>query len=233
MASHPEILAIRRYAPAVLACVLLGTGAGGALVVLTPKQYESRVVVFVAAARTPDGGSVYDRALFAQDRVRSYVPLVASPLVMDRVARSLQLTESPLELGTKLTVTAAPDTVLLSITVRESTPRLAQLVASETARQFTAFVTTLEGESGGAPTVSLTVTRPAQFEAAAVLPRRGLDLWLGAFLGGALGMVVTALRRRWAVATEPADRSPSVEEVTATALVSHPVRLPEVRVVEP
>ncbi|MDX6267133.1 MAG: tyrosine-protein kinase [Frankiales bacterium] len=243
MAAHPEVLAIRRHAPVVLACVLIGAVSAGVLVYRTPHKYASNVVMFVAATSTPDGGSANDRALFAQGRVRSYVPLVSSPPVMDRVIRSLQLTDDAAQLASKVTVTAPPDTVLLSITVREDTARLAQLVASETARQFTAFASELEGTDAGRPTVQLTVTRPAQFNPSPVAPRTGLDIWLGAFFGGAVGLTVTALRRRWEM-SEVAEVSevtpapdptaePRAAAVAAPSRLGHPGRIPPARPMKP
>jgi succinoglycan biosynthesis transport protein ExoP len=243
MAAHPEVLAIRRHAPVVLACVLIGAVSAGVLVSRTPHKYASSVVMFVAATSTPDGGSANDRALFAQGRVRSYVPLVSSPPVMNGVIRALQLTDDDAQLASKLTVTAPPDTVLLTITVREDTPRLAQLVASETARQFTSFVSTLEGTDAGQPTVQLTVTRPAQLNRSPVSPRAGLDIWLGAFFGGAVGLTVTALRRRWQVsdvadareaagALDP-NREPRAASVAADPRLGRPGPMPPARPMKP
>lgn len=225
MTAHPEVRLLRRHAMTVLACATLGAVSGAAYVRSVEPVYEATVVLFVSATQTPSGGGVYDRARFAQERVTSYVALVPSPPVLLPVLSVLDLPGTPAELAARLTVTAAPGTVLLRITAEADDPAEAALVANETATSFAGFVSQLEGADDGVPSVDLLVTQPAVVDAAPVRPRVRLDVGLGVFFGLLVGLVVAALRQRWTVdEREPAASEPDTGSDVPTVASHRPVK---------
>jgi capsular polysaccharide biosynthesis protein len=196
---HNEVRVLRRNALIVVASVAVGAVAALTITSEMPHSYTSEADLFVQATASANAGGVYDRALFAQNRVKSYVPLVTNPQVMAQVAASLRLNSAPDELARKITVTSPPDTVLLTIVVKASSASAARDIANETARQFISFATALEGAGGdaGSKAVQLRLTKPATLPGSPSSPRPRLNLALGLFLGLVVGLGVAALRERW------------------------------------
>ncbi|MCW2779514.1 MAG: capsular exopolysaccharide family [Frankiales bacterium] len=208
MAEHAEVRMLRRNALPVLACAVLGAATGYGYVQRAQPSFQSTVVLFVSATQTPSGGGEYDRARFAQERVVSYVPLVVSPPVLQPVINELHLDDSPADLAHRLTVTAAPGTVLLRISAQADDAAGAMRTANATATSFASFVGRLEGTDDGNPSVDLLVTQSASLDAEQVSPRPRLDVGLGLFFGLLVGLVAATLRQRWTVADAPLETSP-------------------------
>jgi succinoglycan biosynthesis transport protein ExoP len=194
---HNEVRVIRRNALLVIASLAVGSVAALSITSQMPRTYTSEADLFVSASNTANSGGVYDRARFAQDRVKSYVPLVTNPQVMAEVAGSLGLNTTPDDLANKITVSSPPDTVLLKIVVTSASAAAARDIANETARQFTTFVSALEGSDAGSKAVQLRITKPANLPGSASSPRPLLNLGLGLFLGAVVGLSIAALRERW------------------------------------
>lgn len=196
---------IRRHASLVVACTVAGVISALVLVWQTPRTYESHAEIFVAATHTASSGGVYDRARFAQERVKSYVPLVTNARVLTAVANDLGLGRTVTELAAEVTVRAIPDTVLLAITVQDGSASRAQAIANGIATQFVSFATQLEGTDEGTPAVGLSVTKPAELSSSPSSPRTNVDLLAGLFVGLMVGLVTAALRQRWSSHDDPAD----------------------------
>lgn len=228
MAAHAEVRVMRRNALLVLACVAAGAGTALAVTATSTRVYQSEAEVFVAAGHTANAGGVYDRARFAQERVKSYLPLVTSPTVMAEVVRQLGLPIAPDRLVEKVTVSAAPDTVLIRISARDTSAKQAQGIANATAAQFAKFASTLEGQDEGAASVELRITKPAEQSRSPVSPRPRYNFALGLFLGAVTGLAVAALRERWS----PTGPSPDPDQRSTALTVEPPERPTDVPVDE-
>jgi capsular polysaccharide biosynthesis protein len=202
-ALHNEVQVIRRNALLVLASIAVGAVAALTITSQMTRTYTSEADLFVSASNTANSGGVYDRARFAQDRVKSYVPLVTNPQVMAEVAGSLGLNTTPDQLASKIAVSSPPDTVLLKVVVKASTAAASRDIANETARQFTTFVSALEGSDAGSKSVQLRITKPANLPGSASSPRPRMNVALGLFLGLVVGLSVAALRERWRTGAPP------------------------------
>jgi succinoglycan biosynthesis transport protein ExoP len=208
---------VRRHGLVVLACAAAGVVTALALASQTPRTYQSESEVFVAAGKTPNGGGLYDRGRWAQERVKSYVSLVTSPTVMESVVTKLGLPMTPAALADRVTVTAPPDTVILRIAARDTSSTTAQSIANATATEFVKFAINLEGTDEGTPLVELRITEPAEVSTSPVTPRTEYEAALGLMIGAAAGLTVAALRERLEAEPEPGE-----EPRSPMAVVSEP-----------
>ena len=127
----------------------------------------------------------------------------------------LGLTESVDSVQNKIRVSVPPNSVLLNVTVRDRSPRLAKAIAESLGDQLPTLVDGLEGEAGKRSPVDVTVTRPARLPADPVSPRKPIYLALGALIGLAVGVGGAALRS----GLDRRIRSPAVASATARAPV--------------
>lgn len=180
----------------ILLVVLLSVGAAAGLTFSATPIYEARAQLFVSTS----GAAVNDAGLafggqFAQQRVKSYTEIVASPRVTKAVIDELNLTLSPDELADKISADAPVGTVLIDIFVRDDSPEMAQNIANAVARTFAEVASDLE-QPEGSPTspVKVSVVRTASLPTDPVLPRTTVNLLLGVLVGLTVGVGAAVLR---------------------------------------
>jgi capsular exopolysaccharide synthesis family protein len=182
----------------VLLCMLLGSAAAAAVTLLTAPTYRSETDVFVTVGETDNGGSVHDRALFATDRVKSYVPLVTSPAVMAGVKQRLGRPESVGELARVVRAENATGTVLLTITADGRSSAEAQQLTAATAQELARVVGAVEAGTPGSPSpVSMRVVPPVAGDSPPVSPRPLFNLFMGTMTGLAVGAASVVISRRF------------------------------------
>jgi polysaccharide biosynthesis transport protein len=189
----------------VLLCTLLGSVAAVLVTLFTPSTYRSDVKVFVTVANADNGG-IHDRALFATERVKSYVPLVTSPVVMGPVKQRLGRSESAEQLARKVRAENATGTVLLTLTADGGSPQEAHDLASATAQELATVVSAIEG--GGAAALSpvaLNVVPTAAAEGPPVSPRPVFNLFMGTVVGLAVGVASVVVVRHLDTTVRTAD----------------------------
>ncbi|MGW1024970.1 polysaccharide biosynthesis tyrosine autokinase [Streptomyces sp. NPDC002577] len=209
----------RRW-PTVVVCLLLGIGAGQAATQLIRPVYEARTQLFVATRTGVDTAELNQGQSFSQARVQSYAAIVATRQVTEPVLRELGLRTTPEMLASKISAEVPLNTVLINITVRDTSPSRAARIANAVAERFSAVVERLEtpkrvtepaprasgpaGDGVAAPAavppaeaispVSLGVTQPAGAPTVPVSPRPLLNLVAGILGGLLLGAGFVALR---------------------------------------
>jgi len=191
-----QLLVLRRHwLLIILTAMLGGCLAAGAVYVQQP-VYESTVQLFVStSAGQADVGDLSQGSVFSQQRVKSYVDIVNSPLVMEQVIKKLKLPYSPEELSRNVTASSPLDTVLLDVSVRDTSPDRARDIANAVAASFSAFVGTIETPSSDvASPVRVSVTREAVADLDPVEPNGPLYLVIGFAVGAALGLAYATLR---------------------------------------
>lgn len=186
--------------------VLLGLGGGGAHAFLATPQYAASTTFFIS---TPDLGenvaAAYQGQLLSTQKIKSYIELATGRRIRDEVSRVLGTEVAP---GT-ITATARPDTVLLTITATDPSPRRAKTVVDLVADRFTAVVDEVERPSDPGPAlVAVRKLQDSQLPTEPVSPRQELDLALGFLLGLMAGVGA-------AVARHTLDRSVKSAEVLA------------------
>lgn len=182
----------------IVACLLLGVAAAAAYsIVVTPKYVATtELYVSVRSGDSAVTGDLVQGTNFARQAVTSYVDVVDSAIVLDRVIDELQLDLSSADLAEQVEANSPLNTVLVHIAVTNSDPVLAAEIANATGRNFAdVVVNDLEKPDGEvASLVKIETIQPAVVPAAASSPNVPLNLALGALVGLAIGIGIAVLR---------------------------------------
>ena len=176
---------------------LLSAAVSSMLTARMTPLYASSVTLYVSAqAKTGDLVTAYQGALLSQQEVQSYSDLLGGPMLARTVASDLGLHMTAAHLAGEISTRPIPQTVLLTATVTDPSPRRAQQIAASVGRQFVKLVSALERPPGGGkPTVHVTVVAPAELPASPVSPSRSRNVGLAAALGLLFAIGLTAARR--------------------------------------
>lgn len=115
---------------------------------LSPATYtsSSRVMVTIEGSTT---AAAYQNEEVATRRIRTYIPLVTSGVVAQRVIDKLGLPMSPSELAREISATnVPPKTALIDIKVKDRSPERAQQIADTVATEFIAYTAAIETPTG-------------------------------------------------------------------------------------
>jgi polysaccharide biosynthesis transport protein len=196
------IQALRRSWVAVIALTVLGALVGVTITFLQTPTYVANAQLFVStSAVTKTATDLNQGGTFAQGEVKSYSEVITSPEVLGPVLAHLKLTMSPQALASKVGVTVPLDTVLIELSVKDTSPTRARDIANEIARQSSVMIQALQTPPGlKVSGVKVWVTQWATTPLTPVTPRKKLNLALGLLAGLVLGCCV-------AVARESMDRT--------------------------
>jgi succinoglycan biosynthesis transport protein ExoP len=133
----------RRWWPVGLGA-LIGLVIGVALVIATPKTYTATSTLFLGAPDSTDSTGAYSGDLFSQQRATTYSQLAKSRDLAVKVIDDLALNMTPDELSAKISADQIPKTVLVRLTVKDSSPQRAADIANALATDFTQYIARLE-----------------------------------------------------------------------------------------
>ncbi|MGY1831717.1 Wzz/FepE/Etk N-terminal domain-containing protein [Geodermatophilus sp. SYSU D01180] len=204
--------------------VLLGLAAAAVVLWRATPVYTSTTQVFVSATEVTDLPQAHAAELFAMQRLQSYAELLESERLARGVVEDLGLDETPAEVASRIRVEPIAETVVLTVTVTDSTADRAQALAAAVADEFTEQVATLERPPGVVEAaVQVAVIEPATHDPDPISPDPARDLSLGGGLGLLLGLLAVLLPRRVGRTVDSAD---DVRDATGsrplTALVEDP-----------
>jgi capsular polysaccharide biosynthesis protein len=156
------VAAVRRYR----LTFLLVTGAvfvlGMTSILLSPHKFVSttRLMVSIEGSTT---AAAYQNEEVATRRVSSYIPLLTSGVVTQRVIDKLGLPMTASELADKIDATnVPPKTSLIDVEVTDEWPDRARRIADTLATEFIAYATAMETPTGeDSQKVHTTVVSPA------------------------------------------------------------------------
>lgn len=204
MTLHDYLGILRRSWPLILVASLAGALMALLLSLLMTPQYQAQSQLFVSVKSAGQVTDAYSGGLFVQQRVKSYVDVVDSPAVLDPVIEQLGLDTTYTQLAPNVTAQTPPNTVLLNVSVTDTSPERAAKIANAVATSYAAEIARLEGADGSTPPlrsgngpqvpVQATVIKPAQVPLAPVSPRTSLNVLLGLLLGLLMGVGVAVLR---------------------------------------
>jgi len=184
---------LRRHLLLLAAVFLVCVGAATFLTVRATPQYASSSQLFVSAAGTDGSNSAFQGSQFALQRVKSYANLNRLA-VAQRVVTRLNLDRSPQALAGQVTTSAVPDTVLLTVTVRDSSQREAQRLSQAFSEELVKYVIELESTGEDESSASVSLVGAASTSSSPVSPNPVRNLLLGAALGLVLGAAAATLR---------------------------------------
>ncbi|MDP3894953.1 polysaccharide biosynthesis tyrosine autokinase [Nocardioides sp.] len=178
--------------------LVLGLLCGVGAIATAETLYTATATSFVTVAERVDSsgqGEIFQGSQFAVQRVKSYAPLAKSPDVLGPVIDELGLDVTERELAKRVSVTSAPETVLLDVSVEDRDPVRAALTADAISQRLGTVIEDLEtARDGGPSNVRVSLARPADVPVNPSSPRVLLNLVLGGATGLALGLVGAVLR---------------------------------------
>lgn len=182
----------------IVACLLLGIGVAALYSIVVTAKYQATTQLYVSV-RSGDSaatGDLVQGTNFARQAVTSYVDVVDSAIVLDRVIQDLDLDMSSVELAAQVEASSPLNTVLIHIVVTDSDPALAAEIANAVGTTFAdVVVNDLEKPQGDAPSlVTIKTIQPATVPTSASSPNVPLNLALGGLVGLALGIGIAVLR---------------------------------------
>jgi non-specific protein-tyrosine kinase len=182
----------------VVAVVLGAAGAGG-LWFASPRQYQAHVQLYASYVSPQSGVSAndaYSVLLMSQQRVTSYVELVTSDRVTGEVVRRLGLRESPDELASQITASNPPQTVLIDVTVEDTSPTRVAAVANTVASVVHDVAGELDAPSAptGTGEITMQTVQPAAVPARPSSIGLRTALVLGVLAGAVIGVGAAFLR---------------------------------------
>ena len=174
----------------IVACLLLGIVGAVAATALTPKTYESRISLFIAARLVSDDPSaVYQGTLLSQQRVASYAQLITSDRVLQQTITTLGLDESTDELAGQITPSVQTDSVIITIAVTAASGESAARIADGLASVVVSTIGDLESNDANQPApVTARVMSPAVAPTQASSPVLRTNLLVGAVAGLLVGL---------------------------------------------
>lgn len=186
---------VRRHWRLLVASILAGLLLGGLASILSNPTYTSDTQLFVAIQSSGTVQELQQGNTFTQARVQSYAETVTTPVVLQPVIDTLGLEETAAELAQRVKATTDLNTVLIKISVTDSSPIQASATAQAVADSFVRTVENLERPKlGGESPISLSIVSPAVAPAVPSSPNTRLNLILGLVSGLAIGIGIAFLR---------------------------------------
>jgi len=151
------------------------------LFVLTPVYSSTTTIIVLRDQMTPYSEININTLTLNQRLVRTYSELAKSRAVAEEVIKSNNLNYTPDELSKKIQVDLAGDTEVLKITVKDSDPSVAALIANGVAQALSSKVYKVLNVK------NIQVLDPAEPSRVPVSPNVVLNI----LLAGILGLVIT------------------------------------------
>ena len=186
---------LRKYWMTVLVLAGVGLMVSGAYSWMVAPQYVSETRLFAATQSSDSISELQLGNTFTQARVKSYAETAETPLVLQPVIDSLGLQTTPAELAERVEATADLNTVLITITAKDTSPVQAAAIAQSVGDSLVEAIEELEKTTDEGPSpVRLSVVAPATAPASPDSPNIPVSLLLGLFVGTLMGLMIAVLR---------------------------------------
>jgi capsular exopolysaccharide synthesis family protein len=181
----------------VSVCVvtLIGVLGGVAVTLLTTPLYQASTRLFVSTSAGTSANELYQGNRLSQERVLSYAQLLEGGTLAQRTIDKLGLDMSANSLQGKVKATVKPDTVLIDVSVLDSSPVRSRDIANALSDEFVVMARELETpESGASPDSRVVVEQRASIPANPVVPKKARNIGIGLGLGLVLGVGLALVR---------------------------------------
>lgn len=195
--------------------VVVGLGVAALLTWLTTPLYSSSTRLFVAVAGSDDTSAAYQGNLFSEQRVTSYAELLTGNALAGEVVNDLELELTPTQVAKKVSARALPNTVILEVTVTDTSAGRAQSIAEALG---SAFIERVEDLEAGVSAVEVDTVEPAELNPIPVSPSVSRNFALGGVLGLLVGLGLAVMRSRL---DNTVKTSQHVQELTGAGLIGN------------
>ncbi|WP_374457520.1 polysaccharide biosynthesis tyrosine autokinase [Nocardioides sp.] len=196
---------LRRRWRLIVTTVLLVVVAAALITWRTTPQYQSSTQLFISTSAS-SSAEAYQGNLFSSQRLASYADLATGTELATRVVSTTGSELSPGDLAAKVTAQASPDTVLLTISVTDPDPEVAQQLTQAYGDELVALVAELETPPGqNKPVLKGTIVDAASLPGGPVSPNVLRNLALATILGLLLGVGLAVVRELLDTSTKSAD----------------------------
>ncbi|MFB3977988.1 polysaccharide biosynthesis tyrosine autokinase [Microbacterium proteolyticum] len=186
----------RNWILIVALTILGGAGAYGYSVLQTP-TYEANTQLYVSVRSDTSGVSELAQGTnFARQAVVSFVDVVDSAIVLDRVINDLDLDTTAQQLARWVEASSPTNSVIISINVSNTNAETAAAIANSVGMNFADVVVNgLEKPEGDAASlVRIETIEPALVPTAPSSPHTTVNILLGIVVGLGLGVAFAVLR---------------------------------------
>ncbi|MDQ1248389.1 MAG: tyrosine-protein kinase [Actinomycetota bacterium] len=195
MELHDFLKVIRTRWATVLATTLVTALAAVAYSLLQTPLYEASTRLFVSTVGGTSASELYSGNRLSQERVLSYAQLLMGETLAQRTIDRLNLDMDARTLSEAITAKAKPDTVLIDVSVLDTSPVRARDIANALSEELVVMVRELETPAqGAAPDARVVVEQRATVPPEPEVPKKKRNLAVGILLGGILGAGLAILR---------------------------------------
>lgn len=207
----------RRHWLTLAISTLSGLALAAGISLAQPELYSATSTGYVVAGNSATVGDAFAGKNLAAEKATTYLPLVQSRSVAERVAEDLGLDSIGAVSGAL--EGRVVGTVIFEITATASTPELARDLADAAIRQTSAEANALEtltvsGETTGQTVIRIVPVELARTPSTPVSPNTTRNLALGVMLGLMTGFGIVVLRHSL---DRRIRRAADVEEITGTS----------------
>ena len=190
MTSHYVVSAIRRHWLLVAATTIFGGFFAAVYAFTATPEYVASTKMFIAAQPPVSPEEAYTGSQFASSRMASYVDLVTGHALAARTVERLHLGIAADDLARKVSATVNPGSVIVKLSITDSSPEAAQDPANAVSEDFVAMVQELEPATPGGDVAARAMLIQRADDARWISPDRRLIVPLGIAVGLLIGIVV-------------------------------------------
>ncbi len=182
--------ALKRSWAVVLVATLLGGIIGFGYARSSPPLYKASSSVFVSAQQGTTTSELVQGSTYTQNLIQSYAQLATLPMVLEPVIARLRLDTTAADLGRSVSAVSPLNTVLIEISVVDSSPAEAARIANAVSDSLANTVQGISPKTAaGTPAVTMQQVAQATEPAFAFAPNTRLLTLTGALLGLALAVI--------------------------------------------
>jgi len=187
---------LRKHWLVIVALTILGAGAAFGYARTLPPEYSSTAAVMLVPQRGDSTNELVQGTSYVQSLVQTYAVLASSPLVLSPVIDELDLEGTPTQLAKRVSVVNTLNTVVIEISVTDSSAEQAQRITEAITDSLIEAVPTVSpSDADNQPAVRLETIAPARMPQAPIGPNTRLITLIGAAIGLALAVTYALFRR--------------------------------------
>jgi len=180
-----RFLAVLRHRWLTIALITLaGAASAAGLSFLQTPVYSSQTSVFFSIQFGASASELVQGAAYTQNSVQSFAALATKPIVLDPVIEDLGLDTTARALADRVESIAPLDTVIVEISVSDTSPEQAAAIASAIGEQLSTTVARLSPkDDNGEAAVQAEIVAPATVDSFPISPNVSLNLAAGILAG--------------------------------------------------